>query len=159
MSRAGLSLALALLLVLSMGVKLRLGAPSNFSEQYPGSDDIIEMLSKNGFEVSRPAPNSDPYWITGKRAACLLQIANVSPQGWHRAAVEWKAAGASVLYSSGKALYPAQPILMPLLRHYLRRAERYMGIRAPALRVRAIISTGTCPADLIAAADLAALSD
>jgi hypothetical protein len=46
-----------------------------------------------------------------------------------------------------------------LLRHYLRRAERYMGIPAEALKVRAVISSKDCPKDFIAPADLAALSD
>ena len=159
MGRLGLSLALALLLAASMGLKLALGTPTSFAAQDPGSDDILAMLARNRFEATLPPPGSDPQWITGTRAGCRLSIANVSPQGWHRAAVEWKAEGARVLYSSGAALHHRQPILEPLLRHYLRRGERYLGMAAPALRVRAIILSGDCPTDLIPPADLAALSD
>jgi hypothetical protein len=150
---------LALLLITSLGVKLVIDAPTKFSQQYPDSDDIVGMLVKNGFKVSLPTPDSDPYWILGKRDGCRLQIANVSPQGWHRAAVEWKAAGAPVLYAAGDALHVGQPILVPLLRHYLRRMERYVGIPAPGLRVRAVIMTGKCPEELVPKAELAALSN
>ncbi|MGP2493445.1 hypothetical protein ACTDI4_17675 [Mesorhizobium sp. PUT5] len=158
MTRLGLSLALALLLLASMGLKLLLGTPTNFAGQDPSDDDILAMLSRNRFEVSLPTPNTDPQWITGTRAGCRVLIASVSPQGWHRAAVERRAAGAQLFYSSGAALHRSQPILGPLLTHYLRRAERYAGIAAPAVRVRAVILSGDCPADVIAPADLAALS-
>ena len=148
-----------MLLAVSLGVKLSLGTPANFSRQYPGIDDIVAMLANNDFKVSIASGTVDPQWVSGKRESCLLRIANVSPQGWHRAAVEWTAAGLPVVYSAGAALHQSQPILVPLLRHYLRRAERYMGIPAEALKVRAIIMSGDCPANLISRADLAALSD
>ena len=148
-----------MLLAVSLGVKLSLGTPANFSRQYPGIDDIVAMLNRNDFKVSVASGAVDPQWVSGKRESCLLRIANVSPQGWHRAAVEWTAAGLPVLYATGGALHRNQPILVPLLRHYLRRAERYVGIPAEALKVRAIILSGDCPADLISRANLAALSD
>jgi hypothetical protein len=150
---------LALLLVASLGMKLHIGAPTKFSQQFPDNDDIIGMLEKNRFKVSLSAPDRDPYWISGTRAGCRLQIASVSPQGWHRAAVDWKAAGAPVLYAAGNALHASQPILRPLLRHYWRRMKRYIGIPATALRIRAVIMAGNCPEDLVPKADLAALSN
>jgi hypothetical protein len=154
-----LSLAFALLLAVSLGLKVELGAASGIGQQYPDSADIGAMLEKHAFAVQPPRPDTDPQWVTGTRDGCTLQIANVSPQGWHRAAVEWKAAGKPILYAAGAELHDRQPIAGPLVRHYLRRLERYAGLEAPPLKVRAIIRSGDCPDSLIAPSELAALSD
>ncbi len=159
MPRLPLSLAFAALLAVSLGLKVQLGSASSFQEQYPDGSDIEALLASHAFEVTPPEPQTDPQWYTARRGGCTLLVANVSPQGWHRAAVEWKAAGAPVVYAAGAALHERQPIAGPLARHYLRRMERYAGIDAPPLRVRAIIRSGNCPDRLIAPAELAALSD
>jgi hypothetical protein len=159
MPRLSLSLAFALLLAVSLGLKAQLGSATSFTAQYPDSADIETLLAKHEFTVTLPDPNTDPQWVTGDRGTCRLQIANVSPQGWHRAAVEWKAGDNPILYAAGVALHDRQPIVKPLVRHYLRRFERYAGIDAPPLKVRAIIRSGDCPDSLIEPAELAALSD
>jgi hypothetical protein len=159
MPRLSLSLAFALLLAVSLGLKVQLGSATSFTAQYPDSADIEALLSKHEFAVTLPAADTDPQWVTGESGNCRLQIANVSPQGWHRSAVAWKAAGDHVLYAAGAALHEEQPIVRPLLRFYLRRFERYAGMEPPPLKVRAIIRSRDCPDSLISPAELAALSN
>lgn len=159
MPRLSLSLAFALLLAVSLGLKVQLGSATSFTAQYPEGEDIAALMAKHAFAVTPPEPDTDPQWFTGKRDDCVMQIANVSPQGWHRAAVEWKAGDSPILYSASTSLHDQQPIAGPLMRHYLRRFERYAGIDSPPLKVRAIIRSGDCPDSFIPAAELAALSD
>lgn len=159
MPRLSLSLAFALLLALSLGLKAELGSATSFTTQYPEAEDIADLMAKHDFAVTFPEPNTDPQWFTGVREGCTFRIANVSPQGWHRAAVEWKAGADPILYSAGTALHDEQPIAAPLMRHYIRRFERYAGMNSPPLKVRAIIRTGDCPDSFIAPSELAGLSD
>lgn len=147
-----------LLLAASLGIKVHLGAATRFADQYPGYADIIAMLAKNQFAVSGPDAGTDPAWLTGIRDGCRVDVANVSPQGWHRAAVEWKAGGATIRYSAAGIVREHQPILGPMLRHYLSRMQRYLGFDAPAPRIRAIIIGRDCPSDRTLLNDLAALS-
>ena len=159
MPRLSLSLAFALLLAVSLGLKVQLGSATSFTAQYPEGEDIAALMTKHAFAVTFPEPDTGPQWFTGVRDGCVMQIANVSPQGWHRAAVEWKAGDNPVVYSAGTTLHDQQPIAGPLMRHYLRRFERYAGIDSPPLKVRAIIRTGDCPDSFIAPSELASLSD
>jgi hypothetical protein len=158
MHRFTLSLGFALLLVLSIAIKVHGGAGGRLAAIYPGDEDIAALLHKNGFATHKADPNTDPTWTYGVRDHCKIEIADVSPQGWHRSAVEWQAAGQVVLYSAQGKLYNQQPILRPMITHYLRRLERYVGINAPQIRVRAIVIGPECSTDAIAPTELEALS-
>jgi len=159
MYRLTLSLAFGLLLAASIAIKVYANVGSGKLAMYPDDEDITALLSKHGFATDRADPNTDPGWIYGVREGCRVQIANVSPQGWHRSIVEWEATGKILEYSANGRLHDRQPILKPMLVHYLHRLERYAGIDAPAVKVRAIIVAPECPSDVIAPAELAALSD
>ena len=158
MHRLMLSLGFGLLLVLSIVIKVYSSAAGSMSATYSGDEDIVALLRKNGFTTHRAEPNTDPIWTYGVGDRCRLQVANVSPQGWHRATVAWQAAGQVLLYSVEGKLYDQQPILKPMTIHYLRRLERYLGIDAPPVRVRAIIIGPECPAETIASMKLEVLS-
>lgn len=158
MHRLMLSLGFGLLLSLSIAIKVRTDIGAGVLGMYPGDEDISAMLQRNGFDTGRAAPDTDPVWIYGVKDRCRIRIANVSPQGWHRSAVEWEAGGQALLYAASGRLYNRQPILKPMVIHYVRRLERYVGMDAPAVRVRAIIIGPDCPADAIVSSELAALS-
>jgi hypothetical protein len=158
MNRLMPSLAFGLLLVISIAIKVYAGAGARAALVYPDDDDIAALLSENGFTTSKAAPNTDPVWTYGVRDDCRLQIASVSPQGWHRSTVEWEAGDRILLYSVSGRLYRSQPTLKPLMIHYLRRLQRYVGFDAPPVRVRAIIIARECTADAIASFNLAVLS-
>jgi hypothetical protein len=158
MYRLTLSLCFGLLLAVSIALKVQGAASGARSIQPSDGDDIQALLSRNGFAVSRAEPNTDPVWFYGVKGECRLQIADISPQGWHRSALDWQATGRVLLYSVGGQLSPQQPILRPMAIDYLRRLLRYVGISEPPVKARAIIIGNTCPADPIAASDLEALS-
>jgi hypothetical protein len=147
-----------LLLALSIAFKVQVSVGQSSSAMISDSGDIIALLGRNGFAISRADPNTDPGWIYGVKGRCKLQIADVSLQGWHRSTLEWAAAGRPLLYSVEGKLYARQPILRPMILHYLRRVERHMGGNAAPVRARAIIIDPGCPADPIAPAELEALS-
>ena len=153
-----LSLGFGLLLVLSLAVKVQAGLGHSSPAVTPDGEDIVAMLARSGFATSRAAPNTDPAWVYGVKGECKLQIADVSLQGWHRSALELEAVGRSLLYSVGGRLHTEQPILWPMMIHYLRRLERYVGIDAPPPRVRAIVIGRGCSAALIPQLELEALS-
>jgi hypothetical protein len=158
MNRLMPSLAFGLLLVISIAIKVYAGIGTSAGLVDPDDEDIAALLSENGFTTREAAANTDPVWIYGVKDHCRLQIASVSPQGWHRSTVEWEAAGRIVLYSASGRLYRRQPTLRPLMVHYLRRLQRYVGVDAPPVRVRAIIVGRECAADDVVSLDLEALS-
>jgi hypothetical protein len=153
-----LSLGFALLLVLSLGVKVQARLGSSSPAIASDGEDIIATLGRSGFATSRAAPNTDPTWVYGVKGECKLQIADISLQGWHRSALELEAVGRSILYSVGGRLHTEQPILWPMMIHYFRRLERYVGIDAPPPRARAIVIGPGCPAAPIPQLELEALS-
>jgi hypothetical protein len=158
MNRLMPSLAFGLLLMISIAIKVYAGAGTKAASVHADDEDIAALLSANGFKTSRAAPNTDPVWTYGVSDDCRLQIASVSPQGWHRSTVEWEAAGRNVLYSASGRLYRRQPTLKPLMVHYFRRLQRYVGFNTPPVRVRAIVIGRECAADALASLNLAALS-
>lgn len=159
MSRLALSIVLALVAVVSLGLKVNADGRAGVNTMYPGQNDIVGLLEHNGFAVQPSAPNADPQWITGTRDGCRVQIANVSPQGWHRNIVEWAARDRTLVYSASGALEPRQPLVGPMAHHYLNRLKRYAGIDAPAVRVRAVLLDKGCMPGAIPDQELAALSD
>ena len=159
MSRLTLSLVFAVLLALSIAIKVHGGVGQNLpSPIAETNDDIDALLARNGFATNLAPPNTDPAWVNGVKGNCKLQIANVSLQGWHRTALEWAAAGRPIQYSVGGELYAEQPILKPMIVHYFNRLQRYLGISAPLVRARAILIDSGCPPDPISPADLRSLS-
>lgn len=157
MYRLPFDLGLALLLALSLAIKVH-ALGQNAAIPAVDDQDIVSLLGRKGFAVSRAAANTDPGWIYGVKGRCKVQVADVSLQGWHRATLEWEAGGRSLLYSVGGMLYAEQPILKPMVIHYFRRFERYVGVQAPSVRVRAIIIDPQCPPNQIAPAEFEALS-
>ena len=158
MHRLTLSLGFGLLMAVSIALKIR-GGVGPMMPTMVSDEDIAGLLGRNGFAISRADPNTDPVWIYGVKGGCSLQIANVSLQGWHRSTVAWEARDQRMLlYSVEGELYADQPILRPMVVHYFRRLQRYLGFDAPQVRVRAIIIDRHCPNEPLAPADLRALS-
>jgi hypothetical protein len=151
-------LGLGLLLATSIAIKVYTGTSASLTGADAGDEDIVALLQRSGFATRIAAPNTDPMWIYGVKSQCKLQIASVSPQGWHSSTVEWEAVGRLLLYSATGRVYRQLPTLKLTTLYYLRRLERYLGMEVSPLRVRAIVIGPACPTDAIAASDLAALS-
>lgn len=159
MRRLTLSLGFGLLLATSLVFKVYGNAGSDGPAVAPGEDDILALLQKHGFATETAPPDTDPVWVHGTRGDCRIDIANVSPQGWHRSIVEWHASGKTLQVSALGKLYDRQPILQPMIVHYFHRLQRYLGIDAPAVKIRAIVVAPGCAASTISSPELAALSD
>lgn len=158
MHRLTLSVALGLLLAASLAIKVYGRAADDGAANDPGDQDIVALLQKHGFKTEMAAANTDPPWVRGMRDGCRIDIASVSPQGWHRAIVEWYAAGKELQYSAQGRLHADQPILRPMMTHYLARLQRYAGIGASEVRIRAVVIAPGCPVDAVPPSELAALS-
>lgn len=159
MRRLTLSVALGLLLAASLAIKVYGRAAPSGGQDSVGDQDIVALLQKHGFETQSAAADADPPWVHGVRDGCQIDIAGVSPQGWHRAIVAWYAAGKQLRYSALGELHDKQPILMPMVMHYLARLQRYVGIGAPDVKIRAVVITPGCPADVVSSEELAGLSN
>lgn len=154
-----LSLAFGLLLVASVGAKMHGDLGGGLAASAPDDADILALFGRHGFAIARAEPNTDPAWITGKQGDCTIDIASISPRGWHRTVVDWRASGRTLHYAVDGGLFDRQPILKPTMVHYLNRLKRYAGLDAPAVKVRAIVLAPECPVDAIPTAELAALSE
>jgi hypothetical protein len=159
MRRLTLSVVLGLLLAASLAIKVYGRATPSGGMDDVNDQDIVTLLQKHGFRAQMAAADTDPAWVHGVRERCQIDIAGVSPQGWHRAVVDWYAAGKHLRYSALGELHDEQPILTPMLTHYLARLQRYAGINAPEVKIRAIVVAPGCPADVVPSSELAALSD
>ena len=159
MNRSTLSFTCGLLLTLSVSLKvLGGGIGQSVTADHPANEDIAALLRANGFAFTLSEPNTDPQWFYATKETCQLQIADVSLQGWHRSMLDWQARGRVLLYSVEGKLYKHQPVLMPMVHHYIGRALRYTGIKTRPVMARAIIIGPRCPLQPIAAADLERLS-
>ena len=158
MSRLVPSILFTLVAVLSLALKVSANGRASDQLMYPDQDDIAAMFERNHFAVEFSPPATDPQWVIGTLGDCHMRIANVSPQGWHRSIVEWAAKDRTLFYSASGALEPEQPLLGPITHHYINRLKRYVGISAPAVRVRAIILDQGCGPASIPEDELASLS-
>jgi hypothetical protein len=154
-----LSLSFVLLLAASLGVKVHGNLGGGMTASDPDDTDILALFSRHGFAITRAEPNTDPVWITGKQGDCTIDIASISPRGWHRAVVDWRASGRTLHYAAAGDLFDRQPILKPTAIHYLNRLKRYAGIDAAAVKIRAIVIAPECPANIIAPSEFSALSE
>lgn len=153
-----LSLGFTLLLVASLGAKINSKMGGGLAATDPDDADILALFKRHGFAVTRAEANTDPVWITGTLAQCRVDIASISPRGWHRTVVKWHASGKTLHYTFDGGLFAEQPVLKPTAIHYLNRLKRYAGLNAPAVKVRAVVIARECPADILPTAELVALS-
>ncbi|TPI50227.1 hypothetical protein FJW05_03980 [Mesorhizobium sp. B2-9-1] len=159
MNRFTLSFAFGLLLALSVSLKvLGGGIGQSVTADHPANEDIAALLRANGFAFTLSEPNTDPQWFYATKETCQLKIADVSLQGWHRSMLDRQAKNRVLLYSVEGKLYEHQPILMPMVHHYIGRALRYAGIKTRPVVARAIIIGPRCSLPPIAIADLERLS-
>lgn len=154
-----LSLGFMLLMVASLGAKINGKMGGGLAATDPDDADILALFKRHGFAVTRAEPNTDPVWITGELAQCRVDIASISPRGWHRTVVEWHASGKTLHYAVDGQLLDQQPVLKPTAMHYLNRLKRYAGLDAPAVKVRAVVIAPECPADILPSVELTALSE
>lgn len=129
-------------LTLSLALKV-LG---NTAEEETATEDIpaiIEQyLEQRGFTLSwQVTVNGSALVATND--GCSIEIANVSPHGWHRSAMAQHASGRQLIYLYDGSVYDDQPVALTKFGYYWHKLIRYfMASSAPV--VRAVITTPEC---------------
>lgn len=149
MRRSTASLAFVLLLGVSLSAKGLGFERADEAARQDAAAPAIALLEQRGFAVEVPDRKADPVWVVGRRGACQLRVAEVSPQGWHRTAVAEQAAGQWLRFAFDGQLHRDQPVLRTKAEDYRRRLLRYLGLPAPAPAVRAVVLGPGCPEDTI----------
>jgi hypothetical protein len=162
------SLLLALLLALSVGVKLGLDASEygNDSEQSAAKRVVTAFLAHHGFQIGAyedntqlpedntqlpedntqlPEDNTQLSLVAAVRGVCRLRIAIVSPRGWHRDIVRRLAEPDSrVFFVADGAVYQDQPIWRTRAYFYWRQLNGLSGRRLPAELTLGVIQSAEC---------------
>ena len=159
MDRPLFSVALVLLLVVSLTIKFSEPVSVSFADSNQDESSIVHFLNRRGFAVTVGEPESAPSWISGVRGTCIVRIATVSPQGWHRAVVAQAAAGQLLAYAYAGQIYNEQPALRTTWDHYVRRLRGHFRMQARLSPVRAVIIAPGCTASSLSPSDLKTLSE
>ena len=138
----------ALLAIVSLTLKLLpVHGPST-----PDVDEvqqIADTLTRTQFQIRMPEPATDPAWVSGVHGDCVVQVASVSPHGWHRDVVDWHAGADPLVYAFGGRLYDRQPLARTMMAYYLAKFGRYVGLSQPAVRVLAAIRSPACQEEAV----------
>lgn len=147
---------LVLLLTASLSVKV-LGSVTSGDD--PPSDvpqSIHGYLEQHGFALSQQ-PSMDGPALIAISGLCRIEIANVSPHGWHKSAMEQEAGQRTLVYFYGGAVYDQQPVMLTKLGYYWHKLMHYF-VTSTAPSVRAAIIAPECPKDAANLDTLAQLS-
>jgi hypothetical protein len=153
------SVALVLLLVVSLAIKFSEPVSVNIDDSDQDESSIVSFLNRRGFAVTAGESARTPLWISGVRGTCVVRIATVSPQGWHRAVVAQTAAGQLLAYAYAGQIYDEQPILRTTWDYYVRRLRGHFRMQAQLSPVRAVIIAPECAASSLNPGDLKSLSE
>lgn len=152
------SLLLAALFGLSLAGKT-LGLTRPASSDADQGADIVSFLEERGLTVHPPDLRTAPVWIVGTRGECRVRVADVAPEGWSQAIVSEQTAGERLAYAFAGRFHAEQPVTSTRLENYRRRLIRYLGFRAPELRLRAVAASPDCPSDILRPQDASRLSN
>jgi hypothetical protein len=141
---------LALVLVLSLSLKL--WGDENAQTEAPDkiADRVAGLLGEHGFKVEHNPSDEDLFSLSATKGQCLLLTAVLSPHGWHRDVIH-KAVpdGGQVLFVFDGRIYPDQPVLLTRAAHYSRRFLRHAGFDAPPRPVLGIVGWPGCELDML----------
>jgi hypothetical protein len=147
---------LVVLLTGSLSVKV-LGSVSSGDD--PPSDvpqSIHTYLEQRGFALSQQ-PSMDGPALVAISGLCRIEIANVSPHGWHRSAMEQEAGQRTLVYFYGGVVYDQQPLALTKLGYYWHKLMHYF-TPSTLPSVRAAIIAPECPSGAASLDTLAQLS-
>lgn len=149
-SRRGGEVLLALLLILSLLLKIS-GVKNAQAEGSRGVyDRVATVLERHGFKVVKNATDEDLFSLSGLRGQCRLLVAVLSPHGWHRDVIRQIAPPDSqLLFLFDGASYRDQPLLLTRLDYYWSRLLRYAGINQPLRPVLGVVGSSECELDEI----------
>jgi len=144
MQSTWVKLALVALMVASLGLKARsdAGAPPPYSPAGLG------ILSDQGFVFAEIGGLEGPAWSASNRD-CRIEITEVSPLGWHQAAMGARAGDGRVAYVYDARLYDEQPVTLTKLGYYWHKLVNYFDPAAMQPPVFAVATSAGCAAQSI----------
>jgi hypothetical protein len=138
MRRPQASIFLGLLLALSLSFKTLGGFESS---EVTGPQDVSLFLRSIGFsESSRTAE----AWTEAHSGACMIEVMQVSHQGWQRSAVGEYAGNRTLVYFYGGDLYSEHPVIRATVDLYFARLRGYLHLPFAATPVWAVIQGPHC---------------
>jgi hypothetical protein len=130
------------------------------AEEQTATEDIpaaIEQyLQQRGFTLSRQVTVNGSA-LVATNGPCRVEIANVSPHGWHRSAMAQHASGRQLAYLYDGSIYADQPVALTKFDFYWHKFIRYfMASSTPA--VRAVITASECSSETVSLDTMAQLA-
>jgi hypothetical protein len=139
--------ALALLLVLSVGIKLTHGYSTPLSQAASVTkSEVAAFLDRQGFRVDEvDATNVDSPFVQAAKGTCHLLAVAAAPQGWHRDLVHRLAApDDQVFFVVDGTVFDDQPQWRTWTYHYWRLVNRFVGRRLPLHPVLGVVASPDC---------------
>jgi hypothetical protein len=148
---------LALLLVLSLGIKASGNITAGDPAPGTGSPVVASFLQQNGFSVD-PKDPANAMWVSGSNGPCKVEVADISPDGYQRDAVMEYAAGRPLSYVFAGSVYTDQPVVLTNLHYYWERLKRYLRLPSHDYPVRAVTTSSDCSAEMLKPEKISGLS-
>jgi hypothetical protein len=138
----------ALLLVLSIGMKIAVGNPSargvvETTDATKG--EVAAFLDRQGFRVGEDENPPEFQYVPAAMGNCRLLVVLAAPEGWHRDIIRQLASEHDqVFFVFRGAVYQDQPIWLTWMNHYWRMLNHYAGRGLPTQPVLGIIASPAC---------------
>jgi hypothetical protein len=143
--RRGTEALLALVLILSLLLKLSGGTNAETVDPGEVQDRAASLLQRHGFDVVRNASDEDLISLSGIKGPCRVLVAVLSPHGWHRDVIRKIAPpGSETIFVFNGKTYRDQPTLRTRAAHYQTRILRYAGLDQPARPVLGVVGPSIC---------------
>lgn len=145
MQSTWVKLALVVLMVASLGLKARSdsGAPPQ-----PYAPASLDILSAQGFVFDEIDGLQGPAWAAANDD-CRIEITEVSPLGWHQAAMGARAGEGRVAYVYDGRPYDEQPVTLTKFGYYWHKLLNYFDPAASQPPVFAVATSAGCAAQSI----------
>lgn len=139
--------ALAVLLLLSLGLKAWTSYGADRTDDAADSPALLEPLGAKGFALSQEDGLEAPFAIA-TRGDCRIEVTTVSALGWHQAAMAARAEAQALSYVYAGRVYAQQPVMLTKVGYYWQRLVGYFGpSRQP--QVFAVITSPACAGQAI----------
>lgn len=116
--------ALIVLLVFSLGLKARSIDRVEQPIEQPSAPALFSALSADGFTLTEAAGLEGPAWVAA-RGGCHIEVATISPLGWHQSAMSVRAGAQALAYVYAGQIYQEQPVLLSKLGYYWHKLTNY----------------------------------
>jgi hypothetical protein len=145
--------ALIVLLVASLGLKVRGIEHIDQTEERASGHALVESLSADGFVLGAGGGLEGYAWVA-TRGDCRIEVTMVSPLGWHQSAMATRAAGQTLAYVYAGHTYAEQPVMLSKLGYYWHKLTNYFYPSAEPPIFGVVMSPG-CAAQAIDTAVIA----